>query len=221
MKGKIAVETKIILVILLFPFFMLSCGDDPVKMRDSDDSDEAIKTEPAAGSIKGQITPPIAGAVITVYRKEGQFVAFTEADERGNYLISALSPGVYSLEVAAPFHFLDVSNKSLEVVAGQTTEANRVFLRSEADAAIVSGKIIDAKTRKPLSSIRVKVECITKICAGFAVASNRDGIFETKLWPDLEANLIIQTDGYLRKEIKVKSLGVKGRLHVDLELEPK
>lgn len=202
-----------------FIIFIISCGDNPVK---TDTPNEATKANPNpnTGSIKGKIVPPIAGTVITAYKGE-QFVKFTETDEQGNYLISDLPPGIYSVEISAPFHFLDVSNRSVEVVEGQISEAKTVFLRSLDDAAVLSGRLIDAKTKAPLADIRVKVECLSRICAGLSVSTNKDGIFETKLWPDLDSNLVIDINGYSKKEIKVKPLGVKGKLQLEIELEPK
>jgi hypothetical protein len=213
-------KTISILVLLISAFtFITSCGDNPIE---TPTSDEVVKTKtnPATGSIRGKIVPPIAGTVITAY-KESQFVKFTEADDQGNYLISDLSPGIYAVEISAPFHFLDVSNRSVEVVEGQISEATTVFLRSLEDAAVLSGRIIDAKTKAPLADIRVKVECVSRICAGLSVSTNKDGIFETKLWPDLDSNLVIDINGYSKKEIKVKPLGVKGKLQLEVELEPK
>lgn len=208
-----------LIVVLLISSLIISCGNNPVETK-TDASNEITKANPNTGSIRGKIVPPIAGTVITTY-KESQFIKFTETDEQGNYLISDLSPGIYAVEISAPFHFLDVSNRSVEVVEGQISEAATIILRSLEDAAVLVGRVIDAKTKAPLSDIRVKVECLSRICAGLSVTTNKDGAFETKLWPDLAANLIIDVNGYSKKEFKVEPLGVKGRRQLEVELEPK
>lgn len=85
------------------------------------------------------------------------------------------------MEIAAPFHFLDVSNRSVVVLEGETSEATTIFLRSVEDAAILSGRIIDLKTRTPLSNVRVKVECVSKVCGGLSGSSNKGGKFVISL----------------------------------------
>lgn len=64
----LSISILLISLIFLISSFIISCGGNPdVGTPGHAPVDEAVKTNPTTGSIRGKIVPPIAGTVITVY----------------------------------------------------------------------------------------------------------------------------------------------------------
>ncbi len=151
------------------------CGDVSVEQVPAPEmQNEAVQA--TTGSIRGTITPSVNGTSINAFRDE-DWVAFTTNNEEGDFEFQDLSEGTYALEVSAPFHFVDISNRKLEVIVGQVTEAKPVFLRAWKDAAKLFGKVIDANTKQPLPEVEIDVVCVTRICNALSVTSDAHGAF--------------------------------------------
>jgi len=199
--------------------FWIGCGNVEVLEESGDKPlEEVVET---TGSIKGTVAPlSIDAGVIVV--KEGEQLKFVMSDAQGEYTISDLPAGEYNLEVTAPFHFIDISLKRVQVIPGQTTLAEKVTLRSWADAAaIFTGSVLDAETGKPIEKADIRIECATSVCSPLFATTEDDGSFKKDIWPDLESNIIISKIGYKTGNVRVKPLGPKGKEHLEFKLEPK
>ena len=194
------------------------CGDVSVEQVPAPEmQNEAVQA--TTGSIRGTITPSVNGTSINAFRDE-DWVAFTTNDEEGDFEFQDLLEGTYALEVSAPFHFVDISNRKLEVIVGQVTEAKPVFLRAWKDADKLFGRIIDANTKQPLPEVEIDVVCVTRICNALSVTSDAQGAFEVLLWPDLESVLSISPPGYRTQSIKIKPLGPRNQKTIEIALVP-
>lgn len=204
---------------LLFMFaLLLGCDDvsvEPVKAPETPNEPVQATT----GSIQGTITPPVGGTSINAFR-EGNWKGFTTVDGQGNFEFQDLPEGTYALEVSAPFHFVDISNKSVEVVAGEVTQAKPVFLRAWKDASKLLGTVIDAQTKQPLPEVTITVVCVTRICTGFSKTTDAQGAFEVLLWPDLQAQLSIEHLGYLPRLMTIEPLGPRNQKTIEIALVP-
>jgi len=202
----------------MWMLFWVGCGDVEI-LEETDDMPpkEEVTT---TGSIKGIIAPlSIDAGVIVV--KEGEQLKFVMADEQGEYTISDLPAGEFDLEVTAPFHFIDISLKRVQVIPGQSTLAEKVTLRSWADAATFAGAILDAETGQPIEKADIRIECATSVCSPLFTATDDDGSFEKDIWPDLESDITISKIGYKTINAHVKPLGRKGKGYLELKLERK
>ena len=195
---------------------LLGCGNVEV-LEESDDGPmkEVVKT---TGSIKGIIAPPNIDAGIIVVKEEEQ-IKFVTTDAQGEYVISDLPAGEFDLEVTAPFHFIDISLKRVQVIPGQTTLAEKVTLRPWADAATFTGAILDAETGKPIDKADVRIECATSVCSPLFTITKADGSFKIDIWPELGSNIIISKIGYKTINVHVKPLGQKGKEHLEFKLK--
>lgn len=115
---------------------------------------------------------------------------------------------------------MDISNRELQVIAGQATQAKPVFLRAWKDAAKLFGRIIDANTKQPLPEVELDVICVTRICNGLSATSDEQGRFEVLLWPDLDAQLSISRRGYQAQTIEIKALGPRNQKTIEIALAP-
>ena len=203
---------------LFIAALLWGCGDVPVEQAEAPETQNKT-VQATTGSIRGTITPPVNGTSINAFRGE-DWVAFRTNDEEGNFEFQDLSEGTYALEVAAPFHFVDISNRQLEVIAGQVAEAKPVFLRAWKDAAKLFGKVIDANTKQPLPEMEIDVVCVTRICNALSVTSDAQGAFEVLLWPDLESVLAISPPGYRAQSIKIRPLGPRNQETIEIALVP-
>jgi len=210
-------ETRHVVPLLLISALIWGCGDVSVEQEAPETQNETVQAK--TGNIRGTITPPVDGTSINAFRGEG-WVAFTTNDEEGNYEFRDLPAGTYALEVSAPFHFVDISNRSVEVVSGQITQAKPVFLRAWADAAKLLGRVIDANTKQPLPEVKIDVVCVTRICNALSATSDAQGAFEVLLWPDLEAVLSISPRGYQAQSIAIKPLGPRNQKTIEIALVP-
>jgi len=210
-------ETRHVVPLLLISALIWGCGDVSVEQEAPETQNETIQAK--TGNIRGTITPPVDGTSINAFRGEG-WVAFTTNDEEGNYEFRDLPVGTYALDVSAPFHFVDLSNRSIEVVAGEVTQAKPVFLRAWEDAAKLVGRVIDANTKQPLPEVKLFVICTSRICTGFSATSDAQGAFEIRLWPDLQAQLSIEHLGYQPQLIVIESLGHRNQKTIEIALVP-
>ncbi len=196
--------------------FWVGCGD--VEMLEEPDEGPLKEVAKTTGSIKGIVAPPNTDAGVIVV-KGGEQVKFVMADAQGEYMISDLPAGEYDLEVTAPFHFIDISLKRVQVIPGQSALVEKVTLRSWADAAAFTGSVLDAETGQPIEKANIRIECAASVCSPISTITEADGSFKIDIWPDLESSIIISKIGYKTKNVFVEPFGQKGKAHLKFKLE--
>lgn len=196
---------------------LASCGD--VDVPDAPEGTDFSPVTETTGGIRGTVLPPGIGASVLIV-KDGRILGNPQTDEGGFYTIPDLESGEYDLEIVAAQRFVDVSQRQLEVFAGEWTQAADVMLRPWSDAAIISGKVVDAATDEPLNNAGVLVECTTNVCSPLSAASQLDGTFSLDLWPDLNSTLTIRKSGYQTEQRRIVALGVKGHTDLEIQLQP-
>jgi len=207
-----------LLMSAMFILFGVGCGDvDTSEEANDNPLNEIVQTK---GSIKGVIAPlNIDASVIVV--EEGEPIQLVMADSEGEYIISDLPAGEFDLEVIAPFHFTDISLKRVQVIPGQATLVEKVTLRSWADAATLTGLVIDAQTGDAIEKANIIIECSSSVCSDLFTATEANGSFKADIWPDLESRIIINKIGYKTENVPLESLGKNGKLHLEFKLEQK
>ena len=198
--------------------FWAGCGD--VEILEETDEEPSKGVAQTTGGIKGIVAPPDIDVGIIVV-KDGEQINFVMANAQGEYAISNLPAGEFDLEVTAPFHFIDISLKRVQVIPGQTTLADKVTLRPWEDAAAFTGSVFDAETGQPIEKVNIRIECATSVCSPLFTATEADGSFKIDIWPDLESNVIISKIGYKTENVRVKALGKKGKGNFEFKLEQK
>src|SRR5437763_5093429 len=75
------------------------------------------------GSITGTVTDAngavIPGATVSVWRPDGTKVKEYLTNAKGEYTLTGLAPGKYSLKAAAPTKGFEIFDKELDITAGQ------------------------------------------------------------------------------------------------------
>jgi hypothetical protein len=146
---------------------------------------------PTTGSIKGKVKVDAghtAGGVrVTVQRGDAE-ITRTETDAKGNYELSGLAPGVYTLTFRK-VGLKTAQHREVEVRAGKVKSlGDKVFLPVDEGAiAFVRGSVFDADGRS-VPGARVEIALVTADGAARRVdgrVTNETGAFSFRLAPNV------------------------------------
>ncbi len=183
---------------------MIGCGDNPTGGT-TDEPPKVDTTSTEGGQITGRVLPPGVGPLVIVIRNGVDFTS-TLADEEGQFEISNLPSGQYSLQVIATGFFTDISISNVELQKGESRQAELIILRQRSEGATLLGQIINKSNRQPIEGAEVQIECSTGVCAPLSGLSDQDGNFSVKIWSGLGANINVRKPGYRTLPIQVKAL---------------
>lgn len=115
-----------------------------------------ISLQPQAGTVSGKVSGQATGAGIpgasVEIRQNGLLVAATTADANGNYAITGLAPGTYTISAAAA-NFAQ-QNQGVTVESNQTTIAD---FSLTANPGNITGRITNVQTDAPIPNATVKL----------------------------------------------------------------
>ncbi|MBS0647054.1 MAG: carboxypeptidase regulatory-like domain-containing protein [Verrucomicrobia bacterium] len=123
-------------------------------------SDETVVASlvliPNAGSASGQITDavtsqPISSATITVLQN-GVSLRSATTDEKGNYLLSNLLPGMYTMQISAS-HYKSITNNTV-IVSDQVTITDAALVPNTGN---VSGSVIDITSKLAITNATIDI----------------------------------------------------------------
>ncbi|MCU7741452.1 carboxypeptidase regulatory-like domain-containing protein, partial [Priestia megaterium] len=111
------------------------------------------------GTITGQVTnsktqQPIQGALVEALNAQGKVVSTTRTDESGNFTITGLLPGAYTLRVSAEGFTL--YTEQVIVTAGDTTLVS-IPLTPKVNVGAIVGIVTNSETNQPIQGARVVV----------------------------------------------------------------
>lgn len=104
-----------------------------------------------SGTVRDPSNLPIIGASISIYQGN-TLISTTQTDANGNYTLSNLSPGTYTLVTTAINY--QSNTQSVTVQANSTTHSNISLL---ADPSSITGQVTDATTLVPITGATVQV----------------------------------------------------------------
>ena len=190
-------------VYVVAPTF-LGCSDGSFLGKRENTVEKPIAREDGV-TIMGRVLP--AGIMpLIIVRRNGVDFKNAVAGEAGNYSISNLPAGEYSVQVIATGFFTDISIKHLELKAGERHEAETVILIARSEAAVLIGQVVDKLDNSPISDATVKVDCTTGVCALLSAASDEIGKFSIEIWSGLSSIINVQKQGYRMAPIQVEAL---------------
>ena len=177
----------------------LNCGttEDLV-----DDVKDVQEVETPTGSLQGEVQL-IDGVSIQVrVLKAGQLAAQTETD--GNYELSELEEGNYTIQIAARGY--ETVEKNVTVVADETVSLDKVTLVALAEpASHLQGILTDMKTGNPLADALVQL--MDKAGEQYEALTNNVGVFTFENLPvDQTFTLTVKHPGYEDHEVAVKPI---------------
>jgi hypothetical protein len=190
--------------LVIFAVIIGCGGDNAVDTREEEPGDGAPPGE-KGGAIAGTILPPGISPLVVVLRNGIDFTNVI-ADEEGNYTISNLPAGEYSLQVVSTGFFTDTSVRNLQVKDGETVKASLIIMRARTEAATLLGKVVDQFDGQPLADAEIQIECSTGVCAALSAVTGQDGKFSIDIWSGLESNINVRKLGYRTQAIKVRAL---------------
>ncbi|XIG94681.1 hypothetical protein C1N86_27650 (plasmid) [Priestia aryabhattai] len=111
------------------------------------------------GTIAGQVTnsqtqQAIQGAFVEVLNAEGRVIATTRTDEYGNFTLTGLLPGAYTLRVTADGFTL--YTEQVIVTAGNTIRV-LIPLTPKVNVGSIVGRVINSETNQPIQGAKVVV----------------------------------------------------------------
>lgn len=186
---------------------------------------KAVKVANAPGGVKGRVrveeSSSPAGVSVTVRRGDEE-VARTQTDRKGQFEITGLAPGVYSL-VFRKEGLKTAELKPYEVKPGKTGSlGERVFLGvDEGSIAFLQGSVFNAEGR---SAPSVRVELLFVAADGTEKkidgrVSNESGQFSFRLKPDqARYRVTAKADG--REDSKLVEIDGAMVYRVALSLRP-
>lgn len=164
--------------------------------------------------LMAQTTGSVSGTVKTSDGTAAEFVNITlkgtskgaVADRHGNFKITNLAPGAYTLE--ASFIGLQTQEQSIEIVAGQNLTVNFILKENQEhlQEVVISGTRESYKTDRTSSSLRIQsslletpqnIQVVTGevlrdqqvISLSDGVIRNVSGVVRSEHWGDMYANL--------------------------------
>jgi len=87
-----------------------------------------VFTEVLTGSVHGVISPAGADSLINLVVTQDSTIT-TLSDSLGNFMFRGLEPGEFSIKITATSAYSDTTLTGIEVIAGQTTELDTIFLK--------------------------------------------------------------------------------------------
>ena len=109
-----------------------------------------------SGFVKDEATrEPIPGAMVFA---AGPSRGMDTTCQMGGYNISNLVPGRYEVRAHAQGYEMSIFPQPVVVVAGETTRQVNFFLRRVPEHGVISGKVIDTQTRRPIPNALIVAE---------------------------------------------------------------
>lgn len=145
--------------------------EDPVPVTAGYTTNRIDAALQSSGQISGSVIDsssdaPIDGVRVTLTSEDSQILQSTTTDAQGDYIFSALPPGSYTVEFAAPYgspylspQYYNAQSTAqtadvIALAAGQTiTGVDASFTQG----ASVSGTVTDATTHAPLEGVDVEI----------------------------------------------------------------
>ncbi|MCF6137924.1 carboxypeptidase regulatory-like domain-containing protein [Pseudalkalibacillus berkeleyi] len=167
------------------------------------------------GSVNGRVKDGrtdkfVSGVSIIVTDENGVITANTLTDETGNYLITSLAPGTYSIRALALG--CDSEAKELRIIAGESTTIN--FLLTS-DPSTVRGNVTDTKGN-PLNDVSVRVYNADGLLLNLGVTS-REGEYVIGSIPGETLTFIASLPGF-KPDVKVVDVPPNSNLTINFVL---
>jgi len=150
---------------------------------------------PELGAISGRIVDritgePVKGAVVVA--AGGNVRLKVKSDERGRYLLRGVKPGEYKVAAGARGYVKEAYPRPVTVSAGAVTKDIDFALASRPRPGAITGRVVDARTRKPIAGAVVIAR--GENGEGRAVTDRR-GVYTLKLRPGAY-RLVARARGY-------------------------
>ncbi|MCH9632044.1 MAG: hypothetical protein S4CHLAM6_03670 [Chlamydiae bacterium] len=159
-----------------------------------------------SGTLQGKVidlatTDPIEGAFIEAISKGVVISSSTETDANGDYSITGLAPGMYSVNAMAENYEEEI--KGAKISVGQTTTLN---FELEQNPGEIQGTVTDALTTDPIQGAKIRIFQGTSLIA--TTLTDEAGFYSVDtLAPDSYTVSVIATDYQDKIEGAVVSAG--------------
>ena len=192
---------QLLLALAAILMLCVGCGTDEESIVEPDTS--TGKPDPVAltGSLKGSVENIDGVSVAIRVLQNGNAIASATTDANGNYQIDNITPGTYTVEIAAKGY--EAFRQTVQVSEDGVASLDRVKLKElDSPVAHIQGTLSDQLTGGPLNQVRVRlVEA-----AGNAreVLTTQTGAFEFENVPtDQRLTVFVQLEGFENKAFSV------------------
>lgn len=137
-------------------------------------------------------------------------------DEGGAFRWDHLAPGTYVLSAAVPGRPI-ARSRGVDVEMGRTTHHVRIVLGR---GTTLSGRVVDADTRKPIGGAHVSFDALSSALAGGSALTDEGGAFSLPGAPPGPFSIRVGREGYISKTIPGLLTRGADTLRQDVELRP-
>ncbi len=182
------------------PFQYLLVSAMTLMLACTDNSNPTGETASGMGRILGSVSP--SGAQVIVEAVLGDKSRITRTDTNGDYAISDLNPGRYTIFASASGYARSSDGTGVDVPEGKDTRVRTIVLKWTGigvPTSTLSGVVKDIGTGQPLADVFLSVACDPReiICIGRSAFSDSTGRYTIQsILPGFSFDLFAGKDGY-------------------------